>query len=181
VDEVQRLAGVRAVFEGIRLRAPMAPPPAAAREGAALPALADHTARINTLLHRYDHVLVEGAGGLLVELDDAGRTLADLAAAFPGRAGVVLVCRSGLGTLNHTLLTLEALDRRGLDVAGLVIGSWPAEPDEVELSNLAHLRRLDVPFLGKVPAGASALPREEFTAAARDWLGAGAAAAVGPA
>lgn len=157
VDEVRRLAGIPAVFEGIRLKAAMAPPPAAALEGAVLPTLAEHVARIRELSRAYDQVLVEGAGGLLVELDAAGHTLADLAAAFPGRSGTVVVCRSGLGTLNHTLLTLEALGRRGLEAAGLVIGSWPQQPDEVELSNLEYLQALAVPFLGVVPAGAAAL------------------------
>ncbi|GAA3695633.1 dethiobiotin synthase [Arthrobacter ginkgonis] len=171
MDEVRRLAGVPEVFEGVRLKAPMAPPPAAALEGAALPPLAEHVARIEGLARDHRHVLVEGAGGLLVELDGAGHTLADLAAAFPERAGTVVVCRSGLGTLNHTQLTLEALGRRGLHVAGLVIGSWPEDPDQVELSNREHLRGLPVPFLGAVPAGASALAPAEFAAGAAGWLG----------
>jgi len=173
VDEVRRLAGVPEVFEGVRLKAPMAPPPAAALEGAALPSLAEHVARVKGLLRAHRHVLVEGAGGLLVELDGAGHTLADLAGAFPEQAGTVVVCRSGLGTLNHTQLTLEALGRRGLNVAGLVIGSWPEAPDEVELSNLKHLRGLPAPFLGAVPAGAPALPPAEFAAGAARWLGGG--------
>jgi len=170
MDEVWRLAGAPKVFEGVRLKAPMAPPPAAALEGAALPSLAEHVARIEELVRDHRHVLVEGAGGLLVELDGAGHTLADLAAAFPERAGTVVVCRSGLGTLNHTQLTLEALGRRGLNVAGLVIGSWPEDPDEVELSNLEHLRGLPIPFLGAVPANASALDPAEFGAGAGRWL-----------
>lgn len=171
VDEVRRLAGTPAVFEGVRLKAPMAPPPAAALEGAALPSLAEHVARVEGLVRDHRQVLVEGAGGLLVELDGAGHTLADLAAAFPEQAGTVVVCRSGLGTLNHTQLTLEALGRRGLRVAGLVIGSWPEHPDEVERSNLAYLRDLPVPFLGAVPAGAAALATAEFVAGAGGWLG----------
>jgi dethiobiotin synthetase len=171
VDEVRRLAVVPEVFEGVRLKAPMAPPPAAALEGAALPPLAEHVARIRGLVRDHRHVLVEGAGGLLVELDGAGHTLADLAAAFPERAGTVVVCRSGLGTLNHTQLTLEALGRRGLNVAGLVIGSWPVDPDGVELSNLEHLRGLPVPYLGAIPAGAPALAPAEFVAGAGRWLG----------
>lgn len=171
MDEVWRLAGTPEVFEGVRLKAPMAPPPAAALEGAALPSLAEHVARIEGLVREHRQVMVEGAGGLLVELDGAGHTLADLAAAFPEQAGTVVVCRSGLGTLNHTQLTLEALGRRGLQVAGLVIGSWPEDPDEVELSNLEYLRGLPVPFLGAVPAGASDLAPAEFVAGAGRWFG----------
>ncbi|EMY32535.1 dethiobiotin synthetase BioD [Arthrobacter crystallopoietes BAB-32] len=160
MDEVSRLSGVDRVSEGIRLRAPMAPAAAAQREGATLPCLDQHVRHIKTLAETADHVLVEGAGGLLVELDGEGHTLADLAARFPGNSGTVVVVRSGLGTLNHTVLTLEALHSRRLPVTGIVVGCWPALPDDVELDNLAFLRRLNVPFLGAVPAGASFLATE---------------------
>ena len=71
----------------------------------------------------------------------------------------VLVARPDLGTLNHTLLSLEALQRRGVDVAGVVLGSWPPEPDRLHTSNreyLADLPALDgqrIPLLGAVPQG----------------------------
>ena len=61
----------------------MAPRPAARLEGAGLPTLADHVARVAALAVCHDLVVVEGAGGLLVELTDAGETLADLALPFP--------------------------------------------------------------------------------------------------
>lgn len=108
---VTALTGCRTA-EGVRLLAPMAPRPAAALEGRRLPTLEDHGRAVATLLDAHDVVVVEGAGGLLVELTDEGETLADLAAALPD-CGVVLVVRSGLGTLNHTMLTREALSRRG--------------------------------------------------------------------
>ena len=159
----------------------MAPVAAAAREGASLPGRAEHTETIRRLAEGFDHVLVEGAGGLLVELEP-GICLADLAAdvidgtktagAGDSRqtAGIVVVCRSGLGTLNHTLLTLEALQRRSLPVAGLVIGAWPQEPTDIELDNQRYLSDLPVPFLGRVPAGASALHPQEFRALASGWF-----------
>lgn len=170
VGEVRRLAGAVACIDGVRLVLPMAPVAAAVREGAALPALVDHVAAIRGLAARHDHVLVEGSGGLLVELDGEGNTIADLAAEFPDSA-VVVVCRSGLGTLNHTLLTLEALAVRGIAAAGLVVGSWPREPSLVELDNAEFLAQLTVPVLGRLPAGASRLTGEQFRAAAPGWLG----------
>jgi dethiobiotin synthetase len=76
------------------------------------------------------------------------------------------VARAGLGTLNHTALTLEALDRRHLPAA-LVIGSWPATPDLVHWRNL-----VDLPgeLAGVLPEGAGSWPGERFRAAAPGWL-----------
>lgn len=81
IDVVQRLSGVSSVHEGIRLHHPMAPVAAAALEGVELPPLAQHQAAIERLCDAHDVTLVEGAGGLLVELDGEGHTLADLALA----------------------------------------------------------------------------------------------------
>jgi dethiobiotin synthetase len=106
-------------------------------------------------------VLVEGAGGLLVRYNPAGGTIADLARMLD--AAVFVVTTAGLGTLNHTALTLEALAARGLPLAGLVIGSWPADPGLAELSNLTDLPGL----YGRMPAGAGRLSRHSFLAAAQ--------------
>ncbi|WP_427016798.1 dethiobiotin synthase [Pseudarthrobacter sp. P1] len=168
--EVGRLAGIGGVHEGIRLTEPMAPVPAAALDGVPLPALEDHVRRIDALAAAHDHVLVEGAGGLLVELDGEGHTLADLAGALAPRAAVVLVARSALGTLNHAALTLEALERRRLPVLGLVIGAWPQHPDAVERGNRAHFDTLDIPLLAALPAGAAALPPGVFRERATAWF-----------
>ena len=116
---------------------------------------------------------MEGAGGVLVQLDSAGRTLADIAAAAAGAAGsaaVIVVCRAALGTLNHTELTIEALTRRGVPVAGLVVGAWPREPTEIDLSNHRYLSRHSVPLLGAVPEHAGRLAAAEFQAAAPGWF-----------
>lgn len=167
VAVVERLTGVRGT-DGVRLRAAMAPRPAAALEGPALPLLADHLAQVRELEQAFDVVLVEGAGGLLVELTSAGDTLADLAHVLV--APVVVVTRSSLGTLNHTWLTLEALRHRGIRTLGLVIGSWSAAPSEVETSNRAAFGAGPVPLLGAIPARAGELSREEFVARAAGWL-----------
>jgi len=118
-------------------RAPLAPDQAAELEGQAL-----DPGRI--VLPASDRLLVvEAAGGLMVPLDNH-TLMIDLA----GRLGlpIVLAARTGLGTINHTLLSLEALRHRGLPVAG-VIFSGPHHP-----RNIAAIRRLGgVPILGRIP------------------------------
>jgi dethiobiotin synthetase len=147
----------------------MAPRPAAALEGADLPTLADHVARVADLGVRHDLVVVEGAGGLLVELTDAGETLADLATALPD-SGVVVVARSALGTLNHTMLTREALSHRGVRSLGIVIGAWPDDPDVIETTNRDYLAALPEGLLGAIPLGAPHHDASTFAAAAPGWL-----------
>jgi dethiobiotin synthetase len=166
--EVGRLTGAHTV-EGARLRAPMAPRPAAHLEGGSLPGLADHVTTVAALADGHDVVLVEGAGGLLVELTDAGETLADLATVLPD-SGTVLVARSALGTLNHTMLTREALSHRGIRLLGLVIGAWPEQPDVIETTNREYLAALPEGLLGAVPRGAPALATDAFREAASGWL-----------
>ncbi|MDQ6754743.1 MAG: dethiobiotin synthase [Actinomycetota bacterium] len=170
IDEIRRLSGLQTVTEGIRLHAPMAPVAAAARENARLPGLRAHTERIQQLATSCDHVLVEGSGGILVELDSDRHTLADLAAALGDQAAIILVTRSTLGTLNHTQLTLEALTRRQLAISGIVIGSWPEKPDEVETTNADYLQTLDTPPAGTIPANAATMKTEHFRQHAPQWL-----------
>ncbi len=174
IDTVRHLTGLTSVGEGVRLPDPMAPVAAAARAGVTLPPARAHLAAIRELAERHDHTLVEGAGGLLVHLDQDGTTLADLAAALPGGpASAVVVCRSGLGTLNHTDLVLEALARRRVPVAGLVIGSWPAEPTDVDRDNHAELARR-APLIGSVPEASGDRVPERFRELAPTWFRDGA-------
>ncbi|MFC6707852.1 dethiobiotin synthase [Flexivirga alba] len=167
VAEVERLTGVLGE-DGVRLVAPMAPRPAGALESATLPRLDEHVERVTRLERSCDVVLVEGAGGLLVELTECGETIADLARAV--QASVVVVVRSALGTLNHTALTLEALQARGIQPLGVVVGSWPSDPSTVEVSNRETLKAGEVPMLGAIPAGAGQLSRAAFVARAPGWL-----------
>lgn len=166
--EVTRLTGVSG-HDGVRLRAAMAPRPAASLEAALLPSLANHLSAIGALTERHDHVVVEGAGGLLVELTEAGDTLADLATALSGSA-VVVVARSGLGTLNHTMLTREALAQRQIRSLGVVIGAWPDQPSRIEATNRAYFAELPEGLLGAVPLGAPTLAPAAFVDAAASWL-----------
>jgi dethiobiotin synthetase len=86
-----------------------------------------------------DFLVCEGVGGLLVPLT-LGYLVRDFAVdlALP----VVVVSNPGLGTINHTLLTIEAARATGLEVALLVLTPWPADPSAVELSNRAAIERL---------------------------------------
>ncbi len=88
--------------------------------------LARITAATARLADRYGAVVVEGAGGVLVPLGPA-TTMLDLAAALGLPA--VVVARAGLGTLNHVLLTVDALRRRDVCVAGVVLNDAEPAPD----------------------------------------------------
>lgn len=170
LDEVRRRTGVDDLHEFVRLPDPLAPGTAARRANVALPTVAEMARTISELDGR-DVVLVEGAGGLLVELDLEGGTAAELASEL--EAPVLVVARAGLGTLNASALTCEALRRRGVDCAGLVIGSWPAAPDLAAECNLGDLPRYaGVALLGRLPEGAGELAAEEFLNVARAGLGA---------
>jgi dethiobiotin synthetase len=92
-----------------------------------------------------DAVVCEGVGGLLVPLSP-GYLVRDLAAdlGYP----LVVVAGPGLGTINHTLLTIEAARATGLEVAAVVLTPWPQEPTEIESSNRETIAPLaEVPVL----------------------------------
>jgi dethiobiotin synthetase len=168
VSEVVRLAGELTAETGVVLREPLAPVAAAAVDGTPLPRVAAHAEAVRELAGSHDHVLVEGAGGLLVALDSDGGTLADLGSLLA--AAFVLVARPDLGTLNHTALTLEALTARDLQVVGVVLGSWPGNPEFLHRSNRQVLGSLGVPFLGALPEQAAELSPAAFRNGAAAWL-----------
>ena len=93
--------------------------------------------RCREIAAEHDVTLVEGAGGLLVPID-AETDMADLALELG--ASLMLVIRPALGTLNHTMLSVEAAERRGLAVEMLVCSDFPDDPGVVELENLRFLR-----------------------------------------
>lgn len=91
-----------------------------------------------------DAVVCEGVGGLLVPLSP-GYLVRDLAVdlGYP----VAIVANPGLGTINHTLLTIEAARAAELEVAAVVLNRWPQKPSEIERSNrqtIASLGRISV-------------------------------------
>jgi len=140
--EVRRLASCcdeEIVAEGIRLPHPVSPHLAARWSG--------RTITVSDIVESYsvlEPCIVEGAGGVLVPLNDT-EMMIDLMRALALR--VLVVARSSLGTINHTLLTLEALRARSLWVCGVVMVGTP-NPD-----NRAAVERYGgVPVLGEMPA-----------------------------
>jgi dethiobiotin synthetase len=158
--EVARLSGVKNLHGGWRYPEPLAPVAAAERAGLPLPTRDALLAAVGRADAPNRLTLVEGAGGLLVELGAAGVTLRDVAAEL--HASVLIVVGPELGTLNHTALTLEALAAKRVPCAGLVIGSWPAEPGVAERDNRAALGRLDR-VRAVLPAHAGSLSVAAFT------------------
>jgi dethiobiotin synthase len=138
--EITRLSGCRDVHEFARYPDPLSPHHAAILSG--LPALDQGEAvlRIADLDNSHDLVLVEGAGGLLVPYnDDDGWTIYDLGIELD--ADFLLVTSAGLGTINHTALTVRAFEESSTR-ARIVIGSWPAEPGLAERCNIFDLARM---------------------------------------
>jgi dethiobiotin synthetase len=155
--DVARLSGVSALYGTWRYPEPLAPVAAAERAGMPLPTRDELVSSVTSVDAKL--TVVEGAGGLLVELGDGGVTLRDVARDLG--APVLVVVSPGLGTLNHTALTLEALAAQDIPCAGLVIGAWPREPGVAEVGNRDALARLgDVRAV--LPAGAGALDADEF-------------------
>ncbi|HUB75216.1 MAG TPA: dethiobiotin synthase [Solirubrobacteraceae bacterium] len=116
-------------------------------------------------------LIVEGVGGLLVPIDDRF-TVLDLARALA--LPTLIAARPGLGTINHTLLTLQVARAGGLDVRAAVLTPWPEAPSALELSNrdtIARLGEVDVHTLATVPGpDVAALAAAGATLPWRSWL-----------
>lgn len=171
--EIGRLSGVTNLIGLARYPQPLAPVAAAHAAGLSLPSAGRIIESVRAADRPGRLTLVEGAGGLLVELAAGAATLRDIAATLD--SAVLVVCSAGLGTLNHVALTLEALEHKGVSCAGLVIGSWPQHPGAAELSNRDALERL-APVRAVLPAGAGGLSPHEFEELSGqvfdpDWFG----------
>jgi dethiobiotin synthetase len=143
------------VINPIRFAAPLAPAVAAQESGEAI----DWATLARSMTHlesESDAMLVEGVGGLMVPLDPSQPKYTVLefiqALGYP----VLIVARAGLGTLNHTAMTVKLLKQAGCKVAGLVINGYIVDPVETDdpaiASNRVWLERLTgVKTLGVVP------------------------------
>ena len=132
-----------------RLRKPLAPSVAAAREGKKIDP-GKILKAFNTLRERHEFMVVEGAGGIMVPL--CGQyTYLDLAGAMG--LPVLIVARPGLGTINHSLLTIAALKGRNMAIAGIVINyalDW--KPGLVEETSPAVIEKISgIRILGILP------------------------------
>jgi dethiobiotin synthetase len=161
-----------------RFAEPLAPPVAAARAGvtlelAAVVAAVHRAVTTSTGITGATGVptlaLVEGAGGLLCPLTER-ESYADLAVALGWP--LIVVSRLGLGMLNHTLLTLEAAQRRGLRVAGVVVCATEPPTTLAEATNPAELRkRIAVPLLAVLPHASDPTEQTWSELADIDWMG----------
>lgn len=164
---ITALSGVTRTLESVRYPDPLAPATAARRCGAPLLTLSETASAVSALGSTADLVLVEGAGGLLVRLGEF--TLLDLARELA--APVLVVAAAGLGTLNHSELTTWALRQEGVRCAGLVIGSWPEQPDLAARTNRTDLPRVTgAELVGAIPAGAGSWAPPRFRSAAPGWF-----------
>ncbi len=118
-------------------------------------------AAIRGAAHEGAVLIVEGVGGLLVPISDA-YSVRDLAADLG--LPLVIAAHPGLGTINHTLLTVEAARSAGLTVAAIVLTPWPQAPDVIERSNRDTIARIGRVPVAVLPAIARADP--ELLAAA---------------
>jgi dethiobiotin synthetase len=119
---------------------------------------------------RGEVVIAEGVGGLLVPFT-LGYTVRDLALdlGWP----VIVAARPGLGTINHSLLTVEAARAAGLDVRAVVLTPWPARPSDMHRSNAEAIRRLgriEVAALREVGIEVPQLARAGATLPYERWL-----------
>jgi dethiobiotin synthetase len=137
-DWVRRVAGLpaeRVLPETYRLRAPLSPHEAARREGVQI-----EMSRF--VLPKRKRLIVEGAGGVMVPLDDR-HLMVDLMVDLG--LPVLVVARSELGTINHTLLTLDQLRRRGCPLWGVVVNG---SPNPANCQAIAHYG--EVPVLAAI-------------------------------
>lgn len=159
-DEVARLSGAHIHPERHLLRLPRSPAQAAAQEGLRI-GLDDFN-----LPQTERPLVIEGAGGALVPLNK-NETILDLIARLA--APVVVVARSGLGTINHTCLTLMALRSRNLPVLGVILCG---KPDQANAEAIEHFGAVRV--LGRIPPlnplTLEALLRVAPSREALDWM-----------
>lgn len=123
--------------EGVVLKAPMSPNQAAAREQRTL-SVADF--KIPDVA---GPLVIEGAGGLFVPINQK-ETMFHLIAHF--QCPTILVARTGLGTLNHTLLSIEALKQRQLPLLGVLFSGEPHPENEADIAHFG-----ECPIIGRIP------------------------------
>ncbi len=160
----------------LRFELPAAPRTAARREGRRL-RFSELASSVDAAHGLGPSLLLEGAGGLLVPIGDEG-SFADFLTTLP-RVRLLVVARDALGTLNHTLLTVEAAQRRKLSVAGVVLNATSAEPSPLEHARELRDAHPDLPVfgpLGWLPAASDeTLARElERIGVTPDWAFPGA-------
>lgn len=161
----QTMAGLAeplAILTPVTLKLPLAPAVAAAQAGVSID-LEVIARAYRELAARYDFLVVEGAGGLYVPLVDNEFLVLDLARWL--HLPVLVVARPGLGTINHTVMTVKTVEQAGLPVVGVIINQYPEQPNLAARTNPEIIAAISKrPVLGKVPVIAD-LDRASGTAA----------------
>lgn len=143
-------------------------PPVSPHYAAELAGESIEPARILAAAHSHEFLVCEGVGGLMVPIT-TGYLVRDLAVDLG--LPVVIAARTGLGTINHTLLTVEAARAAGLRVAGVVMTPWPSDPAPIERSNRDTIERLaGVPVHGLPPTDPDSLAAAGASLPIRDWF-----------
>jgi dethiobiotin synthetase len=155
-ERVSALTGVVVLPEAYRLTTPCSPHLAAEIDGVEIDPERLALPRVDGPL------VVEGAGGVMVPLTRAS-TYADQFARW--NAPVVLVARTMLGTINHSLLSIEALRARGVEVLGVAFVGDPVVDSEATICAMAQVRRL-----GRLPRLASLTPENLAQAFSENFL-----------
>jgi dethiobiotin synthetase len=115
-----------------------------------------------------DAIVVEGVGGLLVPLAKEY-----LVRDFAGELGlpVVIAARPGLGTISHTLLTIEAARAVALRIQAVVLTPWPDDPEPIHRSNMETIERFgEVPVIGLPTTTPATLADAGAVLPVSDWL-----------
>lgn len=158
-DDVERLhAALRGAYPREPVcpqcfRAPLAPPIAAAQEHRQVD-VGQIDAGLWAWSSHVDHLLIEGAGGWLCPLTETN-SFADWVAKW--QLPVLIVARRGLGTINHTLLTMESIQRRQLPIVGVILNQSRADEQDSSIAHNAReiTSRSGIPVLGEIPWGAA--------------------------
>jgi dethiobiotin synthetase len=180
--QVASLEEPLSVLTSICLRLPLAPGVAAAEDGVEVD-LGRIAATFRDLAARYEFIVAEGAGGLYVPLIGTHFLVLDLIRWFA--LPLMVVAKAGLGTINHSVLTVKAAQGAGVKVAGVILNRYPEKPGRAEETNPEVIAALTgVPILARLPEVADLerpADREVFLAALRpvaekiaDFFGEGA-------
>lgn len=140
------------LLQPFRYKMPASPHLAAMQESRQSPSFGVIKKNLTILQNCYDFIVAEGAGGILVPIDlEAKTSMADLASSigFP----VILVSQSGLGAINDTLLSIEAMQKRALKIAGFLLNDTEPNTDTVLAEdNAKTIQTLSrVNYLGRIP------------------------------
>jgi dethiobiotin synthetase len=167
---LKKIAGVKDSLDSIcpyRLKHPLSPFAAAKIENVSI--RFERIARAyGRLLQNHQALLVEGAGGLLVPIA-RGKMMADLALYL--KLPLLIISRTGLGTINHTLLSVEVARQRGVEVAGVIFNHLGKGRGLAERTNPFIIRHfLDVPILGEIPYASFLKRKERIGEGIKEWV-----------